>query len=82
MHLDETFARFAAHAPGWGVCSRQIGVQRFQLLEPPNQDVIFGVGDFGGIQYVVKVFVTAQLLAELFYFPRGIFHSGRNGNEV
>ena len=50
---------------------------RFQLLKPPNQDVIFGVGDFRSVQNVVKMFVAPQLLAQLFHFPRRIFHRVR-----
>ena len=58
----------------------QLRVLRFQLLEPPHERVVFGVGDFRLVENVVQVLVAAKLFPELLDFARGIFHRALNYN--
>jgi len=50
-------------------------VRSFYVLELPHQVVEFGVTYFGGVQDVVKMLVTPDLVAQLFDFLLGTFRS-------
>ena len=69
-HLDEALARLAADALGGRIRRDQLGMRRLQRLQLAHQRIVFGVGDFGRVQYVVQVLVVAQLLAQSVDFLR------------
>ena len=65
-HLDETFARLAAHALGGRIGRQQFGMLRLQIAQLAHQRVVFGVADLGLVENVVQVLVVAQRFAQLF----------------
>jgi hypothetical protein len=54
----------------------------FQALEFLHEEIEVGVGDFRGIQNVVKVLVAANLVAELFNFVLNVFGGGGHGEII
>jgi hypothetical protein len=62
--LDEALARRAAHALGRRVGGDQAGMLGLQALQLLHQAVEVGVGDLGGVEHKVEVFVAADLVAQ------------------
>ena len=77
-HLDETLARLAAYALGWGIRRQQFGMARLQIAQFAHEGVVFGVGDFGLVQHVVQALVMAQRFAQLFDPGGSIFRHRRD----
>jgi hypothetical protein len=75
-HLDKTFAGFPSDALRGRIGGGEFGVGPLQPLELPHHSVVFGVGDGRLIQNVIQVFVTAEFVAETFYFATyfGVAH--------
>ena len=63
-NLGKSFFGLAAYALRGRVGSDQLRVLGFELLELAHQGVEFGVGDLGGVEAVIEVFVVTDGLAE------------------
>ena len=63
--LLKAFRRSPADAHGRAIGRAQTRMLFFEFLQPRHQRVVFLVGDFRSIVNVVKLFVVANLVAEL-----------------
>ena len=70
-HLDEAFARLAAHALGGRIGRDELRMRGLQLAQLLHQRVVFGIADLGAVEDVVEVLVAPQGLAERFHFSIG-----------
>jgi hypothetical protein len=70
--LLKSLARFAADTLRRRIGRSKLGVLLLDGLQPPNQDIIFGIADLGLIENVILMFVMAYLFAELFRFSARI----------
>ena len=80
LHLDEAFARFAAHALRRRIRRDQLRMRRFQALQLLHQAVKIGVGKFGSVQDVVQVFVMADFFAQIVNLALNAFVLGDRGH--
>ena len=62
--MFESFEGFAADALGRGVGVGEVGVGFFEVFEFAEEDVVFGVGDFGLGLGVVEPVVAVEFLGE------------------
>ncbi len=67
-HFYEAFARLSPDPPGGRILARVLGMGLLQSLQFAHERVVFGVGNFGRVQHVIKILVVAQGLAELLDF--------------
>ena len=73
-HLLELRQRLSAHPLGGGIRCDLLRVLRLQLLQPPQQVVVFVVRHGGRIQHIIAVSVLRQRAAQLLYLL-AIVHS-------
>ena len=61
--FEETLPGLAADAARGGIRRGQLRMQIFQRLKPAHRGIVLRIGDFGIVENVVRVFVSAQILA-------------------
>jgi hypothetical protein len=63
--FGEALLGLATDALGGGVGGEELGMLGFEAAEADHERVVLSVGDLGGVEYVVKVLVAAELVAEI-----------------
>ena len=80
-HHAEFFARRRTHTLRGRIGRRQLRMLALERLEPSQQLVVVGVGDFGIVEYVVAMVGAVDFVAQLFGLRRELVRVFTHGGQ-